>query len=86
MDPLSISATCIGLASTIIKTSNLVTGFVRDVRAARTDLDAVSRKLLSSKTVLELVADDIAVPTGSAFPESLMKQIAGIVKNCGSRD
>jgi phage tail tape-measure protein len=60
----------------------LVTGFVRDVRAARGDLDAVSRELLSLKTVLELLADDVASPNNESFPETLKKQIAGIVTNC----
>jgi hypothetical protein len=59
MDPISFTATCIGLASTITRTSLIVIGFVKDVRAARSDLDAVSRELLSLKTVLELLVDDI---------------------------
>jgi hypothetical protein len=82
MDPLSIAGTCVSLVGTITKTSILVTGFVRDVRAARTDLDAVSRELLSLKTVLELLAEDVANPTGKGFPETLQKQISGIVTNC----
>jgi hypothetical protein len=53
---------------------------VRDVRGARSDLDAVSRELLSLRTVLELLADDVADP--SKFPDSLKKQITGIVTNC----
>jgi hypothetical protein len=73
MDPLSISATCISLVGTIVKTSIVVTGFVRDVRAARSDLDAVSRELLSLKTVLELLADDVADPTSESFPETLKR-------------
>jgi hypothetical protein len=82
MDPLSIAGTCVSLVGTITKTSILVTGFVRDVRAARSDLDAVSRELLSLKTVLELLADDFAEPAGKSFPETLRKQITGIVSNC----
>jgi len=81
MDPLSIAGTCVSLVGTITKTSILVTGFVRDVRAARSDLDAVSRELLSLKTVLELLADDVAEPAGKGFPETLKKQITGIVSN-----
>jgi len=82
MDPLSISATCIGLASTIARTSLVVIGFVKDVRAARADLDAVSRELLSLKTVLELLADDVNDSTTQSIPQTLQKQIAGIVTNC----
>lgn len=53
MDPLTITATCFG--PTITQTSIAITGFVREVRGARSDPDAVSRKLLSLKTVLELL-------------------------------
>jgi hypothetical protein len=83
MDPLSITATCIGLVSTITKTSVLVGGFVKDVRAARSDLDGVSRELTSLKTVLELLADDMTGSTNEFFPETLIKQITGIITNCG---
>jgi hypothetical protein len=82
MDPLSITATCLGLISTITKTSLVVVGFVKDVRAARSDLDSVSRELLSLKTVLELLADDVTDSTNESFPQTLQKQIAGIVTNC----
>jgi hypothetical protein len=82
MDPLSITATCIALVSTITKTSLLVGGFVKDVRAARSDLDGVSRELLSLKTVLELLADDVTDSTNESFPQTLQKQITGIIGNC----
>ena len=79
MDPLSITTTCLGLISAVTKTSLVVIGFVKDVRAARSDLDSVSRELLSLKTVLELLADDA---TDEAFPQTLQKQISGLVMNC----
>ena len=82
MEPLSITATCIGLASTIARTSLVVIGFVKDVRAARSDLDAVSRELLSLKTVLELLADDVDDSSSRSIPQTLQNQIAGIVRNC----
>lgn len=82
MNPLSVTATCIGLASTITRTSLVVMDFVQDVRTARSDLDAVSRELLSLKTVLELLADDVNDSTGQSIPQTLQKQIAGIVTNC----
>lgn len=82
MDPLSITATCISLVSTITKTSLFVGGFVKDVRAARSDLDGVSRELLSLKTVLELLAEDAADSARESFPQTLQKQITGIISNC----
>jgi hypothetical protein len=36
----------------------------------------------TSKTVLELLADDVVDPSNESFPETLKKQIAGIVTNC----
>lgn len=84
MDSISITATCIGLASTITRTSLVVIGFVKDVRAARSDLDAVSRELTSLKTILELLADDVNDSTTQLVPQTLQKQIAGIVTNCTS--
>jgi hypothetical protein len=82
MDPISFTATCIGLASTITRTSLIVIGFVKDVRAARSDLDAVSRELLSLKTVLGLLADDVNDSNTKPIPQMLQKQITGIVANC----
>lgn len=87
MDPLSISVSCISLIAIITKTSIAVTKFVRDVRGARGDLDSVSRELLSLTTVLELLAEDIQDSNsndgrGGLVPETLKKQITGIVTNC----
>lgn len=59
-------------------------GFVKDVRAARSDFDTVSRELLSVKIVLELLADDVDEYTNHSILQTLKKQIAGIVTNCTS--
>jgi hypothetical protein len=83
MDSLSITATCIGLVATIVKTSVTVTGIVRDVREARSDLNGISRELLSLKTVLELVVDKVSSSGHESLPETLEKQIVGIATNCG---
>ncbi|KID83863.1 WD40/YVTN repeat-like-containing domain protein [Metarhizium guizhouense ARSEF 977] len=82
MDPLSITATCIGLVATVSKVSIQISGFVREVRDARGDLDAVSRELTSLKSVLEILAKDAENPTGGGFPGSLVTQISGILTNC----
>ncbi|KAH7379605.1 hypothetical protein BKA66DRAFT_571419 [Pyrenochaeta sp. MPI-SDFR-AT-0127] len=80
MDPLSITAACFSLTATITKTSLSVSTFVRSVRAARSDLDAVSRELASLKTLLELIAED--AEDVDTFPETLRKHITGILANC----
>jgi hypothetical protein len=82
MDPLSISASCVGLVATIAKTSTALTCFVRDVRDARRDLDAVSRELSSLKTVLELLAEDTVDEKAQSLPAGLQAQITGILTNC----
>jgi hypothetical protein len=81
MDPLSITATSIGLAATIGKTSYQVASFVRSVRDARADMDAISRELVSLKIALEMLADDTNAP-GVMIPESLEKQVQSIMTNC----
>jgi hypothetical protein len=44
MDPISITVSCLGLTATIAKVGIGVHQFVRDVRDARSDMDAVSRE------------------------------------------
>jgi hypothetical protein len=82
MEPLAVSVACVSLIGIITRASVVVAGFVRDVRGARSDLDGVSRELLSLKTVLELLADDAATATNGSLPDTLRRQIAGIVTNC----
>jgi hypothetical protein len=82
MDPLSITATCVGLASTITRTSLVVISFVKDVRSARSDLDVISRELSSLKIILELLAEDVNDSTTQSIPQTLQKQITGIITNC----
>jgi hypothetical protein len=82
MDPLSISVSCITLITTITQVSIAVTSFVREVRDARGDLDAISRELVSLKSVLELLAEDTEGPHSATLPERLKEQIIDILKNC----
>src|SRR5881398_3188943 len=82
MDPLSIAAACVGLLSIVTKTSLSITAFVREVRGATRDMDAVSRELLFRKAVLETLARDITSPGCGSYPSSLAAQIPDILKNC----
>jgi Fungal N-terminal domain of STAND proteins len=82
MDPLSITSACVALATTIGKVSIQANDFIRHVREARRDIDAVSREMGSIKTVLEVIADDDANPE-VVFPPYLQNQISSIVTNCG---
>jgi hypothetical protein len=80
MDPLSITVACVSLTATVAKTSVAVTTFVRAVRSARSDIDGVSRELVSLSTLLELITED--AQDIHVFPETLRKQIFGILANC----
>jgi hypothetical protein len=71
---------CVGLVATITQLSLAVASFVKAVRSARKDLDTISRELISLQTILQLIADDVS--GDSDLPETLQKQISGIVSNC----
>ena len=59
-----------------------ISTFVRQVRDARGDLDAVSRELVSLKSILEILAEDTARSGANGLPESLIMQIQGIMSGC----
>jgi hypothetical protein len=80
MDPLSIATGCAALIGTIAKLSISISDFVKSARAARGDLDAISRELASLKTLLGLLEED--AQDDSAFPEALRNNISGMVSNC----
>ncbi|KAJ2906275.1 uncharacterized protein MKZ38_002354 [Zalerion maritima] len=79
MDPFSIATGCVGLASAVTKVSIVLGTFVRDVRESRSDVDSVARELLSLKTVLELLADDVGRLN---VPPNLAEQISGVICHC----
>ena len=81
MDPLSVTAACVGLIASITKVSIQIRDFIRRTREARGDLDAISRELASLKNVLEILSEDAGTRKG--FPDSLVKQVSGILTNCG---
>jgi hypothetical protein len=81
-DPLSVAVSCVSLASGITKAAVSITAFVKDVRGARSDLDAVSRELGSLQRLLELLAEDASEASENPFPTTLQKQISGIITNC----
>jgi hypothetical protein len=82
MDPLSIATRCLTLISDIARTSFLIASFVRDCRAARHDLELISRELTSVEIVLSLLRHDITTTNAQAIPETLRGQITSIISNC----
>ncbi|KAI1421030.1 Rho GTPase activation protein [Xylaria sp. FL1777] len=79
MDSISINADCVALDGRIAKLLSALTGFVRHVREARSDVDAVSRELHSLQTVLGLLKEDTA-----SFPLELAQHTPAIIKHCSS--
>jgi hypothetical protein len=80
MDPLSITAGCVGLISAVTRTSTVVVGFMKDVRAARDDLAVVSQELDVLKRILELLAHEIEDSDDEAtIPENVRTHISRVI-------
>jgi len=85
-DPISIAGSAVGLAATIGRVVKDVEQFMRQVREARADMDAISRELWSVRAALEMLADDVksvgkpdSTKSGVIVPQTL----EDILKNCG---
>jgi hypothetical protein len=76
---LAITAACASLISGVVTLSKQTSSFVSDVRAARKDMDAVSRELSSLTLCLEALRDD---SSKISFPKSLQQNLFGILRNC----
>ncbi|KAG8156504.1 hypothetical protein KVR01_013608 [Diaporthe batatas] len=79
MDYISISTACFATNNAISKTSPTLRGFIREVREARAELDAVLAELHSLDGVLDILKDD-----ASSFPEALAKRTPPLLEHCTS--
>src|SRR4051812_23850945 len=79
MDPVSVSAGCIAVATAIGKASISIAEFVRRVRGARADLVMTSRQLGELSVTLELLRGE---DDGAKFPESFRANVKSILQNC----
>jgi hypothetical protein len=82
MDPFTITTGCVALVATIAKVSSQISEFVREVRDARNDLDAVSRELVSLNNVLGILSEDAQSPAVETFPPNLRNQVSSVLKSC----
>ena len=80
MDPLSLSVSCYTLITAVAALSTQVSSFIRSVRSARSDVDALTQELASLRMVLEVLVDDST--DGSNIPEPIEKQLLGVLANC----
>ena len=67
----------IDLLATVASASSTITNFIRSVRAAHTDLAALTRELADLQLVLELLRDD------SEVPPPLQPRIIALLDSCG---
>ncbi|KAJ0107502.1 group protein [Diaporthe amygdali] len=79
MDYISISTACFATNNAISKTSPTLRSFIREVREARAELDAVLAELHSLDGVLDILKDD-----ASSFPEPLAKRTPPLLEHCTS--
>ncbi|KAI0426677.1 Rho GTPase activation protein [Xylaria sp. FL1042] len=79
MDLISVAGDCVALDGRIAKLLSAFTNFVRHVREARADIDAVSRELYSLQTVLSLLKEDAVL-----FPPELSEYTPAIIKHCSA--
>jgi hypothetical protein len=83
MDPLSITAGCIGIISGITAVTARIVTFVSDVREARKDMDGVRRELGSLQLSLSALSDEDKRFGFHQHP-ALKENLFGIVTNCGA--
>ncbi|KAK3902850.1 putative group protein [Staphylotrichum tortipilum] len=85
MDPLSITAGCIGVIGAITKTWTAIRGFIRDVYEARGYLGATSRHLTELDMTISLIKDDhnpYDGDSGSQVPECITAQTRTVIWSC----
>lgn len=75
----SISTACFATNNAISKTSPTLRSFIREVREARAELDAVLAELHSLDGVLDILKDDAA-----SFPEALARRTPPLLEHCTS--
>lgn len=73
----SITTDCLALDCRIAKLLTTLASFVRHVREARSDVDAVSRELHSLQTVLNLLKEDAAL-----FPPEFAEHTPILIEHC----
>jgi hypothetical protein len=83
MDPVSISASCVGIISGIVAVTASIVTFVGDVREARKDMDGVRRELGSLQLSLSALSDEDK-RFGFDKQPALKENLFGVVHNCGT--
>lgn len=82
MEPLSITAGCAGLLTTILKTSVGLGGFVKDYREAKDDIEKVTQGLKQLKTVTDLLQGVVDEEDEELIPAKFRSWIVSITSEC----
>lgn len=73
----SISTSCLAAGNAVVQTSPALRLFIREVREARPELDAVLAEIHSLDGVLDILKDDAA-----SFPADLARRTPPLLKHC----
>lgn len=80
LDPTrSINTGCFAASNAITKTAPALRSFIREVREARSELDAVLAEIQSLEGVLDVLKDD-----ANAFPFDLARRTPPLLEHCTS--
>lgn len=74
-----ITTGCVSVTAAIVKTSPALRLFIREVREARTELDAVLAELHSLGGVIDILKDD-----ANSFPSDLAQRTPPVLEHCSS--
>ena len=79
MDPLSVTAACVGLLNGILGLSKQISSFVIGTRDAHKDMQAFSKELVSLQLCLESPKEERIV---NQFPDRLKQSLLVIIRSC----
>jgi Fungal N-terminal domain of STAND proteins len=79
MDPLSITASALGILGTVTALSMTINTFRKDFTEARTEIDRVTGDLNELSMILSRLGSAREI---DALPDNLSKDLGGVLKNC----
>ena len=82
MEPLGITAACLGLLSAISTGTRFITDFVVGCREAHNDIAAVSRELSDLNITLHILKHEAEASELNQLPDDLHQHIHYIMGNC----
>lgn len=81
MDPFSLTAGCAGLLSSVVDLYGVASDFVRDVRDARRDIDALRSELTLIRCCVEHLQED-TTDSNFQIPANLQNSLINVLAKC----